>query len=102
MVRISSVSETCPDLVDAERTFQTLRGAAFVANMGPLLEKHRDALKPEVIANAEYGFGLGVTDIVRAEIAYGDIVRRMARFFEQYDALICPTALCPPIEVERR
>ena len=43
---------------DAERTFQTLRGVAFVANMGPLLDKHRDALKPDVIANAEFGFGL--------------------------------------------
>ena len=52
------VDEACPNLSDAERTFYILRGAAFVANIGSLLEKHRDALKPDVIANAEFGFGL--------------------------------------------
>ena len=65
------VDEACPDLSDAEKTFYILRGAAFVANIGPLLEKHRDALKPDVIANAEFGFGLSVADIVQAEIAHG-------------------------------
>jgi amidase len=95
------VDETCPDLADAVATFQTLRGAAFVANMGPLLEKHRDALKPDVIANVEFGAKLSVGDIAQAEIAQGEIVRRMARFFEQYDVLICPAALSPPIEVEQ-
>lgn len=96
------VETVCPDLSDAERTFLTLRGAAFVANMGPLLAKHRSALKPDVIANAEFGFGLTSADIVQAEIAYGEIVRRMVRFFGQYDALICPVALCPPIKTEQR
>ena len=96
------VDEVWPDLTDAERTFYVLRGAAFVANMGPLLEKHRDALKPDVIANAEFGFGLRIADIVQAEIAYGEIVRRIAGFFEEYDALICPVALGPPIKAEQR
>jgi amidase len=45
---------------------------------------------------------LSVADIARAEIAHGEIVRRMARFFEKYDALICPVALAPPIKVEQR
>jgi amidase len=96
------VEQACPDLTDAERTFHTLRGAAFVANMGPLLAEHRDALKPDVIANAEFGLRLGVSDIVRAEITHGEIVRRMAGFFEQYEALICPVALGPPIRTEQR
>jgi amidase len=96
------IEQACPDLKDAERTFYTLRGAAFVANMGPLLEKHRGALKPDVIANAEFGSRLGVSDIVQAEIAYGEIVRRMAGFFDRYDALICPVALAPPIKIEQR
>jgi amidase len=96
------VEETCPDLSDAERTFQTLRGAAFVANMGPLLASHRDVLKPDVIANAEFGFGLEAADIAQAEIAHGGIIRRMARFFVEYDALICPVALSPPIRTEQR
>ena len=96
------VEEVCPDLHDAEKTFHTLRGAAFVANLGPLLAEHRAALKPEVIANAEFGLRLSAEEVVRAEVAQGEIVRRMAQFFERYDALICPVALCPPIKAEER
>jgi amidase len=96
------VEEVCPDLKDAERIFHTLRGAAFVANLAPLLNEHRKALKPEVIANAEFGLKLSAEDVVRAEIAQGEIVRRMALFFDRYDALICPVALCPPIKAEER
>jgi amidase len=96
------VEEVCPDLKDAERTFYTLRGAAFMANLAPLLEDHRNALKREVIANAEFGLRLSAENVVRAEIAQGAIVRRMAQFFERYDALICPVALCPPIKAEER
>lgn len=96
------LEETAPDFSDADRTFRTLRGAAFVANMGPLLEQHRDRLKPEVITNAEFGFGLRAADIAGAEVAHGEIVRRMARFFEQHEVLICPTAMTPAIPVEQR
>lgn len=97
-----AVEEAHPDLGDANATFQVLRGAGFVANMGTFLEQHRDRLKPEVIANAEYGFGLRAADIARAEIAQGEIVRRVARFLERYEVLICPTAMTPPIPVEKR
>jgi amidase len=97
-----AVEEAHPDLGDAYETFQVLRGAGFVANMGSFLEQHRDRLKPEVIANAEYGFGLRAADIARAEIAQGEIVRRMARFLQRHEVLICPTAMTPPIPVEKR
>ena len=96
------VDEVCPDLQGAEPTFHTLRGAAFVANLAPLLAEHRAALKPEVIANAEFGLSLSAEEVVRAEVAQGEIIRRMAQFFERYDALICPVALCPPIKAEER
>jgi amidase len=96
------LEETHPDLADADRTFRTLRGAAFVANMGPFLEQHRDRLKPEVIANAEFGFALRIADLAAAEIAQGEIVRRMARFFERHEVLVCPTAMTPAIPVEQR
>ena len=96
------VEETHPDLTDADRTFRTLRGAAFVANMGPFLDQHRDHLKPEVIANAEFGFGLRAVDIAAAEVAHGEIVRRMARFLERHEVLVCPTAMTPAIPVEQR
>ena len=97
-----AVNETHPDLSDAGSHFLTLRGAVYIARIAPLLEKHRDLLKSEVIENTEYGLSLKLTDIVAAEIAQGDIARRMATFFEDYDLLLCPTVLCPPFDVDTR
>ncbi len=96
------VEPACPNLSDAEAIFRTLRGVAYIGNMRSLLQTARDRLKPEVIENAEFGARLGIDDIVAAEIAHGELVRRVARFFQQYDVLVCPAILCPPIPVQER
>ncbi len=96
------VEEAHPDLSDAARHFLTLRGAVYIARIAPLLAENRHLLKPEVIENTEFGLGLRLQDVVAAEIAQGEIIRRCAAFFEQYDALICPATLCPPFPVELR
>jgi amidase len=96
------VEAACPDLRDAISIFRTLRGVAFAGNMRTLLQTERHRLKPEVIANAEFGMSLTVDDIVTAEHAHGELVRRVARFFERFDVLICPAVLCPPIKAEER
>jgi amidase len=96
------VEPACPDLHDAEAIFRTLRGVAYVGNMRSLLQTAHDRLKPEVIQNAEFGARLTIEDIVAAELAHGELVRRVARFFQQYDVLVCPSVLCPPIPVEER
>ncbi len=91
-----------PDLRDAARHFLTLRGAVYIARIAPLLEQHRHLLKPEVIENTEFGLGLKLEQVVAAEIAQGEIIRRCAAFFGEYDALVCPATLCPPFPVELR
>lgn len=96
------VEEAHPDLHDAARHFLTLRGAVYIARIAPLLEQNRHLLKPEVIENTEFGLGLKLQDVVAAEIAQGEIIRRCAAFFGEYDALICPATLCPPFPVELR
>ncbi|MBY0268929.1 MAG: hypothetical protein K2X06_03565 [Burkholderiales bacterium] len=96
------VEHTHPDLNDAGKNFLTLRGAVYIARVAPLLKQYRDVLKAEVVENAEFGLGLKLTDVVAAEIAQGEIIRRAAAFFEQYDALICPATLCPPFDVDWR
>lgn len=97
-----TVEEAHPDLSDAGANFLTLRGAVYVARMAALLEEHRALLKPEVIENTEFGLSLTVPQVVAAEIAQGELARRMARFFETYEALIAPAVLCPPFDVQRR
>jgi len=96
------VDEKCPDLRDAGRNFLILRGAVYIARIAPLLGQYRDMLKPEVVENTEYGLGLALQDVVSAEIAHGEIARRTAEFFKEYDALLCPAVLCPPFEVGLR
>ena len=96
------VEEKHPDLSNAGRTFLTLRGAVFIARHGGWLEKYRNVLKPEIVQNTEFGLKLSSTDIVAAEVAQGEIARSVASFMENYDALICPTVLCPPFDVNQR
>ncbi len=96
------VEEAHPDLGEAGKDFLTLRGAVYLARVAPLLKKYRELMKPEVIANTEFGMRLKLRDVVAAEIAQGEIVRRVAQFFENYDLLLCPTVLCPPFDVNLR
>src|SRR5690606_35401563 len=58
-----AVEEAHPDFSGAHECFQTLRAADYVAGMAPLLEAHRDKLKPEVIWNIEKGMQLTADEI---------------------------------------
>jgi amidase len=91
-----------PELRDAAPNFLTLRGAVYIARIAPLLAQHRHLLKPEVIDNVEFGLGLPLTDVVAAEIVQGEVIRRAAAFFADYDLLICPATLCPPFDADWR
>ena len=95
------VEEAHPDLGETRECAQTLRALAY-ANMQPLLEKHRALLKPEVIWNIEKGLALTGAEIARAEAKRGELFRRMQRFFDSYDLLLCPTTIVPPFPVEQR
>ncbi len=97
-----AVEEACPDLADAPAIFQTLRAAGFVAGLGPLYERHRDRLKPEIQWNIERGLGLGAADIGAAERARGALYHRAVAFFADYDLLLCPAACLPPFAVGAR
>jgi len=97
-----TVEEAHPDLTDAEKIFLTLRGAVFIARHAEPLKKHRHLYKPEIIENTEFGLKLKPEEIVAAEVAQGELIRRVARFFETYDLLICPVVICPPFDVNLR
>ena len=98
----AEVDEASPDMGDADWTFQTLRGASFVANYRTLLAEHRSELKPEVIWNVEHGLGLSQDDVARAKLERGALINRTAEFFGEYDLLACPTVLAPPFDVDVR
>lgn len=97
-----TVSEDIPDLSPARDIFQTLRAANFATSKRGLLKSHRAQLKPEVIWNIEKGLALGMEEIADAQLARGDLVHRMTRWFESNDLLVCPAAMAPPFDVEIR
>lgn len=96
------VEEAHPDMGEAMACFQTLRALGYATSMRPLLHKHRDALKPEVIWNIEKGLALTGEDIAKAEAQRGVLFQRMNTFLHQYDALLCPATIVPPFPVEDR
>jgi amidase len=95
------VEEAHPDMRETRECAQTLRALSY-ANMKPLLDTHRALLKPEVIWNIEKGLTLTGAEIARAEAQRGEMFRRMRRFFETYDLLLCPSTIVPPFPVEQR
>jgi amidase len=97
-----AVEEAHPDLSDAERTFLTLRGAVFIARHAALMKRHRHLYKQEIIDNTEFGLKLTAEDVVAAELAQGELIRRTARWFGNYDLLVCPAVSCPPFDVNVR
>jgi amidase len=96
------VEEAHPDFSEAHECFQTLRALGFATSLKPLLDKHRDQLKPEVIWNIEKGLALTGADIARAEAQRGAMFDRALQFFETYDLLLCPATIVPPFPIEQR
>jgi amidase len=96
------VVEASPNLTAAVETFTVLRAELYAANMAPLLERHRDQLKPEVVWNVEKGLALDADAIGRAERDRSAMFDALVRFFGQVDLFLCPAAVCRPFPVEQR
>jgi amidase len=96
------VEEAHPDLSEAHECFQTLRALGYAISLKPLLEAHRDKLKPEVVWNIEKGLSLDVNAIVKAEMQRAAMFKRTLEFFDTYDLLLCPATIVPPYPIEQR
>lgn len=73
----------------------TLRSWA-ITGLGPVMDAHPDALKPEAVWEITRGRKLTNAQITRASSIRSDWMRAAARLFETYDALVLPTAQCWP------
>ncbi|MFQ5994897.1 MAG: amidase family protein [Acidiferrobacterales bacterium] len=79
-----------------------LRAHHFVAELAPVIEQHRDKIKPEVIWNFEEGLKMTVADITRAQRARTALYYRVAEFFQEYDVLLTPATVVPTFNVNER
>lgn len=96
------VVEACPDFTGVPSAFQTLRAVDYAAAMRPLMERHRDQLKPDVIWNIEKGLELTVEQIGQAIRRRSRLYAEMVAFFKEYDLLIAPAACTPPRDIKER
>jgi amidase len=96
------VEEAHPDLSEAHRAFQILRGMTFAVSHAGLLQNHRDKMKPEVIWNIEQGLNFSMADVVWAENQRAALFRRMNAFFDTYDLLLCPATIVAAYPADQR
>ena len=92
------VEEACPDLSGADKVFLVVRMWRSWSVLGPLLEKHRDQIKPEAVWEIESGARLTVSDISDAMVQHGAIMERMRRFQEKYEFTLCAVNQVPPFD----
>jgi amidase len=97
----AAVEEAAPDFSDAIDTFQTQRAVLIGATRGELLREHRARINPAIVWNIEKGLALTADEVLRAERARAALYHRVARFFEAYDILACPTVAVPAFPVEQ-
>lgn len=70
------------------------------AFFGDRLAGYRDRMDPAMVGIIERGFAKDATSYKRVELLRTAMWRDMARLFETYDALLCPTCAvtAPPVE----
>lgn len=70
------------------------------AYFGERLEEHRDRMDPIIVSMIEQGHAMDATSYKRIELLRTAMWRDLARVFESYDALLCPTCAvtAPPVE----
>ena len=92
------VEEAVPDFTGADEVFLTLRAWNYWHTLGPLLDQHRDKMKPEAVWQIESGRDLTGDAIAKAMQLHGELMQRMGRFQEKYEFLICAVNQVPPFD----
>ncbi len=87
-----------PELGDADRLFETLRGLNFVASYGTTYRSKPESLGPNVKANVELGLKLTSEDIGWATAEHSRLFRRFVQLMQEVDLLIAPTASVQPFD----
>ncbi len=92
------VEDACPDLRDADEIFLTLRAWNYWHTLGPLLDKHREQMKPEAVWQIESGSKLTGDDVANAMTRHGELMERMRVFQEKHEFLLCAVNQVPPFD----
>ncbi len=94
------VEDVAPDLKDAEYVFITIRSFRSAATYGPLLDQHRDLLKPDAVAEIEAGRAVTNAELARAMLMHSALMERMRKFQETYEFTLCAVNQVPPFDAK--
>ncbi|MDE3029002.1 MAG: amidase, partial [Paracoccaceae bacterium] len=85
-------------------SWTTLRSFAIAGSTAPLRAnpKTRALLKPEMVWEIERGLALTAMEVHRASVIRSEWFTTLAKLFENYDALVLPSAQVWPFPVEWR
>ncbi len=81
---------------EADRCFDVIRAANFVARYRDAYEKDAHSLGPNVRANYELGAGMTMADVAWAHAEQTRIFRRFQHTFRDYDLVLAPTTPVSP------
>lgn len=94
------VENACPNLADADRVFQILRGLEFRKRHGGLSQPERATLKETILWNLEFGESLTIDDLLWAQGKRAEILRNMGAFFADFDLLVGPVTQVLPYTLD--
>ena len=96
------VVRACPDLRDADLVFRNVRALEFVQNLGDLVRRHPERIKPEVRWNVEQGWALTGQDLADTAAVRTRLEHRVQEFFTGCDVLLAPAAQVLPFDASLR
>ena len=95
------VIEAAPNLDGAMDVFQVQRAAGLrllAKRLETISLDWRDMIKDTARWNIDKGLALTADELMQSELQRTVIYRRITRFFDEYDALIIPSAQVPPFD----
>ncbi len=91
-----SCDEVKLDFGEADRCFDVIRAANYVAKYREAYEKDPASLGPNVRANYEIGAKMTLADMAWAHVEQTRIFRRFQQTFRDYDLVLAPTTPVSP------
>ena len=97
----AQVVEAEPNLDGAMDVFQVQRAAGLrllAKRLQAVSPDWRDMIKDTARWNIDKGLALTADELMQSELQRTAVYRRVSRFFDEYDALIIPSAQVPPFD----
>lgn len=98
----ASVEEAAPEIGEIQQAFLVLNAGLRQASLGKYLAEWREQMDPVLVARLELAANTTAVDVARAEVERTAYHQRLCAFFEQFDLLLLPTSVTPPLPLDVR